>query len=136
MGCLLWFGAVDVNYRIITPLFFRQSQWNYKNTKKVERDKWVQSIVYDVQQVYQDEKEKPERLQIKWFEATKFWEACSNVLERRCRYSMRKARAAKVFELREEGDDILHARTDRADPICNPAREDAPDDFPESPGPS
>lgn len=49
---------------------------------------------------------------------------------------MRKARTAKVFELREKGDDVLHARTDWADPICNPAWKDAAYDLPESPGPS
>ena len=49
---------------------------------------------------------------------------------------MREARAAEILELRKEREDVLDARGDGADPVCEAMREQATNEFPERPGPA
>ena len=81
-------------------------------------------------------RERGAGLQIKRFEATEFWKASTDVLEGGRGDAVRKARAAEIFKLREEREDVLNARADGADPVREAAGEEAADDLTERAGPA
>jgi len=57
-------------------------------------------------------------------------------LEGRRGDAVRKARAAEILELRKERQDVLYARADGADPVCEAVGEDAAGELAERPRPA
>ena len=75
-------------------------------------------------------------LEIKGLETTEFRKAGSDVLQGRRVDAVREARPAEILELREERQDVLHARADGADAVREAIREQPPDELAKRLGPA
>jgi hypothetical protein len=68
-------------------------------------------------------------LEIKGFETTESWKANAYVLQGGRGDAVRKARSTEILEFREKRENVFHARTYGADPVCEAMGEQETDEL-------